>query len=89
MHLTDGCGCKRLLLKVLHLVPPVWAEVAADDFLQRRSRDTVVSMKPTESVLFTSQLFILYHHLFSGHEIRTLSNTLEDFGQLGVDKDVI
>lgn len=30
-----------------------------------------------------------YHHLFSGHEVRALSNTLKDFGQLRVNEGVI
>lgn len=35
------------------------------------------------------QLPLPYHHLFRRHEVGTLSNTLEDFGQLRVNKGVI
>lgn len=42
MHLTDGGRREWLLLKVLQLVSPVGAEVAADGFLQREEGDGLV-----------------------------------------------
>lgn len=88
MHLADGRRCERLLLEVLQLVPPAWAQVAADRSLQggeewshltNRSRFSCGSRRPSGP----------YQHLLGGHEVGTLTNALEDLGQLRVDEGVV
>lgn len=34
-------------------------------------------------------VFVFYHHLFGRHEVRALSNSLKDFGQLWVNEGVV
>lgn len=57
----------------------------------RERRETVSSMSLVYwvCVVHYSSLSILHHHLFRGHEVCTLSDTLEDFGQLRVNEGVI
>ncbi len=89
MHLTDGRCSERLLLKVLQLVPPVGAEVAADGFLQRGEKPTHLWAQSAEFVLLAAALSVPYHHLFRGHEVGALSDPLKDFGQLRVNEGII
>lgn len=56
MHLTDGRRCKRLLLKVLQLVSPVRAEVAADGFLRREERKCLACDVSLQSLCCLLQL---------------------------------
>lgn len=61
MHLADRRSCKRLLLKVLQVVPPVWAEVTADRFLQRQQNQNYFC----RNLCFSLQLFCSSQLMFT------------------------